>query len=323
MEQNVLKNTRQAINDIKNRVFALNKFVCYLEKVQQNIKIIKYDRILLIDKNYVDKIYLDRTQTDILSLVKNKNEKTDLEEMLLWHTILATLKKELNKKRNTANAPFNEIESFYAYAKYEISFSNIYKQIIELQQSIAIMKDKIKVIYENRKYVNREAFVNNPNFESIVNTKEMHFQNGLILNELGEYLIIENYYCTNIDLSPIRIYENSLGERLLAIKITLEKFMPSLLDNKEINDAVCKYTKNVKLMACFFKGDNESYDEYSKKHIINKDSLKAYISKVANHKIDTAILKNALQIRSFLAENYSENSIENFDKYLNALQRKK
>lgn len=233
MEQSVLKITKQAINDIKNRVTSLNKFVDYLENVQPHVKILQFCRILLIDKKYVNKVYLDSNHKDLLSLLKNKNEKTDLEEMLLWHTILAIVKKNSKKNRDTANTLYDEIEAFYAYAKYEISFSNLYEQIIELEESISNIKQKVKAVYENCKYDNVEVFVNNPDFESIVNTKEMYYQNGLILNELGESLLIENYYLTNIDLSQSSLSDSCLSGHLFSIKLTLEEFMPSLLKTIE------------------------------------------------------------------------------------------
>lgn len=296
MEQSVLKITKQAINDIKNRVTSLNKFVGYLDNVQPHIKMLKLYRILLIDKKYVDKIYLDSISKDLLSLLKNKNEKTDLEEMLLWHTILAIVKKNSKKNRVTAKSLYEEIEAFYANSRYDISFSNLYEQIIELEQSIAIMKEKIKVIYENCKYDNQEAFVNNPDFDSIVNTKEMHYQNGLILNELGESLIIENYYLTNIDLSPSSLSDSCLSGRLFSIKLTLEQFMPSLLKTIEKHPypTVKFHRKNnqsaengtTERLYLFFKIVNpkfikkENSEELSKIFGINSESYSRTIIKI-------------------------------------------
>lgn len=228
MEQTVLKYTKRAINEIKKRANLLQSFVEYIEKVQPYIKLVKFDRILLIDKKYVDKIYRDSIQTDLLSLLKNKNEKTDLEWMLIFHCILDTVKKNSKKNIDPDNSPYEEIEAFYAYAKFEISFSKIYEKILETEKSTASTMQKLKEIYENCKYDNRDIFINNPDFESFQNTKEMYYQNGRIINELGEYLIIENYYCTNINLHPSLLGHYLLEGQLFSIKLTLEHFMPSL-----------------------------------------------------------------------------------------------
>ncbi len=324
MEKPVLMLTKKAIKRISNRVNYYTYFFELLLKLQDYIRILEYESILLIDKNLVDKIKNKPSETNNSTELSIKPlRKTDLERMFGYYNTVTIFKNSFEDCMNEPIKVFDEIESFYAYSNFEIIFESYYKRLLEIELKCRVIETKIYKIIIEKRYKYGNFLLENPEFKNVINSEYTFFKNGIISNEKGEHLVIDNFYYTNIRLSLRWFADSSEQNYIDDIKCCFEKYMPSLVKEKQNNSEVLKYSPNIKLMACFFIEGQETYKEYSEKHEINKGSLKAYISKVYKHEIDAAISNHAEKIRSFLSENYNGMAIKNFDEYLRPLQQKK
>lgn len=239
MEKPVLMLTKKAIQRISHRVSYYNYFFELLLKLQDYVRILEYESILLIDKNYADKIKNRLSKTNNSTELSMKPFKiTDLERMFGYFNTVTILENPLQDRINESENVFNEIETFYASSSnFEIIFERYYDKLLEIELKCRDIKTKIDNIKTGKRYEYENSLLDTFEFKNFINSEIMNFKNGIISNEKDENLVIDNYYSTNIRLS-LRWFADSSEENFIDdIKCFLEKYMPCLAQKTlKLND---------------------------------------------------------------------------------------